>query len=120
MADAQVLLLFGAMAGFQAKHLLCDHVLQTRYQVANKGYYGRSGGLWPAVAEGPLCWAIAVSGIMAADDKRRRRWKTPPPRLSPLAPCSPTPAPANVRNRTIFDSIRRKFPQKNFLVNSYT
>lgn len=45
MADTQVLLLFWTFAGFQAKHLLCDFILQTRYQVANKGYYGRSGGL---------------------------------------------------------------------------
>jgi hypothetical protein len=45
VADAQVLLLFWTFAGFQAKHLLCDFILQTRYQVRSKGYYGRSGGL---------------------------------------------------------------------------
>jgi Protein of unknown function (DUF3307) len=34
-----------AMVAFQAKHLVCDFILQTRYQVDNKGFYGRLGGL---------------------------------------------------------------------------
>jgi hypothetical protein len=34
-----------ALLAFQTKHLICDFVIQTRYQIDNKGYYGRSGGL---------------------------------------------------------------------------
>ena len=37
-------LLLGFLA-FQVKHLICDFVIQTRYQVDNKGFYGRIGGL---------------------------------------------------------------------------
>ena len=33
------------MLAFQAKHLVCDFILQTRYQVDNKGFYGGLGGL---------------------------------------------------------------------------
>src|ERR1700733_9389823 len=34
-----------ALLAFQVKHLVCDFIIQTRYQVDNKGYYGRIGGL---------------------------------------------------------------------------
>ena len=37
-----------ALLAFQVKHLICDFMLQTRYQVDNKGYYGRAGGLYHA------------------------------------------------------------------------
>jgi hypothetical protein len=33
------------LLAFQVKHVICDFVIQTRFQVDNKGYYGRSGGL---------------------------------------------------------------------------
>ncbi len=33
------------LLAFQVKHLICDFVLQTRYQVDNKGWYGRDGEL---------------------------------------------------------------------------
>jgi hypothetical protein len=112
VADAQLLLLFGAMAGFQAKHLLCDHVLQTRYQVANKGYYGRSGELRPAVTEGPPGWAIAASGIRAADDKRRRRRN--PPAAAPFAarPVQPHARPRECANFRFYPA---EIPAKKFL-----
>jgi hypothetical protein len=33
-----------ALLAFQVKHLLCDFVLQTRFQLSTKGYYGHLGG----------------------------------------------------------------------------
>jgi hypothetical protein len=44
-----------ALLAFQVKHLVCDFMLQTRYQVDNKGYYGRFGGLTHAA------WHILLS-----------------------------------------------------------
>ena len=38
-------LVFWCLALFEAKHFLCDYVLQTRYQYLNKGIYGHPGGL---------------------------------------------------------------------------
>src|ERR1700759_3426098 len=43
--DGRAALVLWALLAFQAKHLLCDFVLQTKFQVINKGFYGRSGGL---------------------------------------------------------------------------
>jgi Protein of unknown function (DUF3307) len=42
--DDQTRLVLLALLAFQAKHLICDFVLQTQYQVTNKGYYGHLGG----------------------------------------------------------------------------
>jgi hypothetical protein len=43
--DAQTRLVLLALLAFQVKHLLCDFVLQTKFQVFNKGYYGHTGGI---------------------------------------------------------------------------
>jgi Protein of unknown function (DUF3307) len=43
--DGQTVLALWALLAFQAKHLLCDFVLQTKFQAANKGYYGHVGGI---------------------------------------------------------------------------
>jgi hypothetical protein len=43
--DGQTVLALWALLAFQVKHLLCDFVLQTKFQVANKGYYGHTGGI---------------------------------------------------------------------------
>ena len=40
-----VALLFWGLLLFESKHFLCDFVLQTGYQAANKGTYGHPGGL---------------------------------------------------------------------------
>ena len=45
MINAQTALVLWTLLAFQVKHLLCDFVLQTKFQVANKGFYGRIGGL---------------------------------------------------------------------------
>jgi hypothetical protein len=37
-------LVFWGLVLFQAKHFLCDFVLQTPYQYRNKGFYGHPGG----------------------------------------------------------------------------
>ena len=33
------------LLAFEVKHLLCDFILQSKYQVINKGFYGHPGGL---------------------------------------------------------------------------
>jgi hypothetical protein len=38
-------LVLWALLAFQVKHLLCDFVFQTKFQVINKGYYGHIGGI---------------------------------------------------------------------------
>jgi hypothetical protein len=43
--DTQTALVLWSLAAFQVKHLLCDFVLQTKFQVVNKGFYGRIGGV---------------------------------------------------------------------------
>jgi hypothetical protein len=43
--DVETRLALLALLGFEVKHLLCDFVLQSKYQVNNKGFYGRPGGL---------------------------------------------------------------------------
>ena len=43
--DHLVALALWALLAFQVKHLLCDFVLQTEFQVRNKGFYGRWGGI---------------------------------------------------------------------------
>src|ERR1700753_3976365 len=40
----QASLVLLALLAFQVKHLLCDFVFQTKFQVSNKGFYGHSGG----------------------------------------------------------------------------
>jgi Protein of unknown function (DUF3307) len=45
MIDSQAALVLWALLAFQTKHLLCDFVFQTKFQVVNKGFYGRMGGL---------------------------------------------------------------------------
>ena len=44
MSEQAVLLLWTLLA-FQIKHFLGDFVLQTKFQVENKGFYGRLGGV---------------------------------------------------------------------------
>ena len=41
----QLALLFWSLVLLQAKHFVCDFVLQTPYQKRNKGKYGHPGGL---------------------------------------------------------------------------
>jgi Protein of unknown function (DUF3307) len=43
--DDQTKLVLLTLLAFQAKHLVCDFVLQSKFQVTNKGYYGHRGGL---------------------------------------------------------------------------
>ncbi len=43
--NTETALALTALLAFQLKHLLCDFVLQTRFQVADKGFYGHVGGL---------------------------------------------------------------------------
>jgi hypothetical protein len=43
--DSEALLVLWTLLAFQVKHLLCDFVLQTKFQVANKGFYGHFGGI---------------------------------------------------------------------------
>lgn len=43
--DTETTLALLALLAFQVKHLLCDFVLQSRFQVDNKGFYGHIGGL---------------------------------------------------------------------------
>jgi|SRR5665213_773978 len=38
-----------AQLAFQVKHLVCDFIIQTRYQVDDKGFYGRAGGIMHAM-----------------------------------------------------------------------
>lgn len=55
LANTTILLV---LLAFQVKHLVCDFVIQTRYQVDNKGYYGRVGGLihaaWHVLFSAPI------------------------------------------------------------------
>ena len=39
------MLILWALLAFQVKHLICDYILQTSFQVENKGFYGRGGGI---------------------------------------------------------------------------
>ena len=43
--DVETRLALLTLLAFEVKHLLCDFVLQSKYQVSNKGYYGHPGGL---------------------------------------------------------------------------
>ncbi len=43
--SAELAHLFWAMVLFQVKHFICDFVIQTKYQLRNKGTYGHPGGL---------------------------------------------------------------------------
>ena len=45
MIEDQTRLVLLALLAFQTKHLLCDFVIQTKFQITNKGYYGRIGGV---------------------------------------------------------------------------
>jgi hypothetical protein len=45
-------LMFWSLVLFQAKHFVCDFVLQTPYQKRNKGTYGHPGGLLHAGLHG--------------------------------------------------------------------
>jgi hypothetical protein len=58
------------MLAFQVKHLVCDFVIQTRYQVDNKGFYGRSGGLvhagWHVLFSVPVLLILTRSAATIA------------------------------------------------------
>jgi len=43
--DVETRLALLTLLAFEVKHLLCDFVLQNKYQVSNKGFYGHPGGL---------------------------------------------------------------------------
>jgi hypothetical protein len=43
--DIETRLALLTLLAFETKHLLCDFVLQNKYQVSNKGFYGHPGGL---------------------------------------------------------------------------
>ena len=43
--NPEIALLFWSLVLFEAKHFLCDFVLQTRYQKQHKGRYGHPAGL---------------------------------------------------------------------------
>lgn len=45
MIDVQARLVLLTLLAFQTKHLLCDFVLQTKFQISNKGFYGHRGGV---------------------------------------------------------------------------
>jgi hypothetical protein len=40
-----IVIVLWALAAFQIKHVICDFMLQTRFQVENKGFYGGIGGI---------------------------------------------------------------------------
>lgn len=71
-----VALILWILVLFQVKHLVCDFLLQNRYQYANKGIYGHPGGLLhvgihAAGSLGPVLlatdeWWLAAS-VIAAD-----------------------------------------------------
>lgn len=55
---------------FQAKHFVCDYVLQSNWQVATKGVYGHPGGLLHAAIHAAgsapvLLYAGASAGLAA-------------------------------------------------------
>jgi len=60
MSDLVTLLV--VLSAFQLKHLICDFLLQTRYQVENKGFYGDIGGLAHATCH--LLFSIPVLLIL--------------------------------------------------------
>lgn len=71
MSDAGLLLL----ALLQVKHFICDFVVQTPYQLRNKGIYGHPGGLLhaglhtatTAVVLGIVCaWLPLRAGLVVA------------------------------------------------------
>jgi uncharacterized protein DUF3307 len=60
-----------ALLAFQVKHLVCDFIIQTRYQVDNKGFYGRPGGLvhaaWHIVFSIPVLLILThAAGLIAS------------------------------------------------------
>lgn len=67
--NAMTLLL--ALLAFQVKNLICDFIIQTRYQVDNKGFYGRPGGLvhaaWHVVFSIPVLLILThYAGLIGA------------------------------------------------------
>ncbi|MEM1285868.1 MAG: DUF3307 domain-containing protein [Pseudomonadota bacterium] len=58
------LVLLTILLGLQAKHFLCDYVLQTQWQIHNKGRYGHPGGLVHSGLHG--AGSLVVMGITAA------------------------------------------------------
>ena len=50
--NASFAALFWALVLLEVKHFICDFVVQTRYQVTNKGTYGHPGGLLHAGLHG--------------------------------------------------------------------
>lgn len=66
--------LLALMTGFALKHFLCDFVLQTGWQVRNKGRYGHPGGLvhsgLHALGTAPLLLGLpplALVGLLVAE-----------------------------------------------------
>ena len=63
-------LLFWSLVLLEVKHFICDFVLQTRYQYANKGTYGHPGGYlhagFHAVGSIPAILMVSdAAGLMA-------------------------------------------------------
>ena len=50
--NAEFAALFWALVLLEVKHFICDFVVQTGYQVSNKGTYGHPGGLLHAGLHG--------------------------------------------------------------------
>ena len=62
-----VTVMLWSLLAFEAKHFICDFVLQTAYQYRNKGIYGHPGGLLHAgihVALTPLAYLVLVPGSL--------------------------------------------------------
>ena len=60
-----------ALVLFQVKHLVADFMLQGPRMTADKGYYGRAGGLWHAAVHVAgtmpiLLWLGPAPGTLAA------------------------------------------------------
>lgn len=60
------------MTWFIIKHFICDFLLQTPYQIQNKGRYGHLGGLLHAAIHGvgtfAVCCVLALPVWLAAID----------------------------------------------------
>jgi hypothetical protein len=58
------------LLAFQVKHLVCDFIIQTRYQVDNKGFYGRIGGLihagWHVLFSLPVLLLVTLDARLIA------------------------------------------------------
>lgn len=68
--NSAIALLFWSLVLFQAKHFLCDFVLQTAYLYRNKGIYGHPAGFihagLHAIGSLPAILLLTRSGGLAA------------------------------------------------------